>query len=498
MRGLGVVGCRRLGLAGSLGVGAGGWAAGRLPAHDPWGWWTERGHAVTTAGTVLVYAGLTALVVAWWAYGRTGASVRHTLVTLTWWVAPLLLVPPLYSADVYSYVAQGAMVLEGHDVYSQGPSVLDPGGFAGDAAASVGGHWSDTPAPYGPFFLLLARGAAALTGGTLVPAVLVLRLAAVAALLLIVWAVRRLAREYGADESGALRLAALNPLLLIHVVGGAHNDGLMAGLALAGAVCALRGRWVLGAVLIGLAMMVKSPAGLALLFVGVMVGRSSAGSPARRIARGAFGPGLVAAATVLLVSVVSGTGFGWLHTQGVAAAIHTWLSLSSDLGAGLGALAHLATGADGDTVKSAVQLLGLAAAGALIARLGWRSATGRLDPVLALGLALTALVVLSPMVQPWYVLWGVPFVAVRACRGPAGQGLAALSAALVYETHPSGSTPGIGFAVAGAVAVAGVLLLRREAAADRLGSEGGGGIGVPGPRRADGVREGVRAGAASV
>ncbi|MFD6424138.1 polyprenol phosphomannose-dependent alpha 1,6 mannosyltransferase MptB [Streptomyces sp. NPDC060198] len=495
MRGLGVVGCRRLGLAGSLGVGAGGWVAGKLPAHDPWGWWTGRGPAVTTAGAALAYTGLTVLVVAWWAYGRNGACARHTLVTLAWWVAPLLLAPPLYSADVYSYVAQGAMVLEGHDVYSQGPSVLDPAGFAGDAAASVGRNWTDTPAPYGPFFLLLARGAVALTGGTLVPAVVLLRLVAVAALALIVWAVRRLAREYGADESGALWLAALNPLLLIHVVGGAHNDGLMAGLALTGAVCALRGRWVLGAVAIGLATMVKSPAGLALLFVGVMVGRASAGSPARRISTGLFGPGLVAAATVLAVSAVSGTGFGWLHTQSVAAGIHTSLSVSSDLGAGLGALAHLTAGADHDAVKAAVRFLGLAAAAVLVARLGWRSAVGRTDPVLALGLALTALVVLSPMVQPWYLLWGVPFVAVRACRGPAGRRLAVLSAALVYETHPSGSTPATGFAVMGAVAVVGLLLLRREAAAERTGSEGGG-IGVPGPRRADTVRDGVPTGAA--
>ncbi|MCX5396394.1 polyprenol phosphomannose-dependent alpha 1,6 mannosyltransferase MptB [Streptomyces sp. NBC_00102] len=495
MRGLGVVGCRRLGLAGSLAIGAGGWAAGRLPVHDPWGWWTDRGPTVTTAGAALAYAGLTALVVAWWAYGRTGASVRHTLVTLAWWVAPLLLTPPLYSADVYSYVAQGAMVLEGHDVYSQGPSVLDPAGFAGDAAASVGLHWTDTPAPYGPFFLLLARGAVALTGGTLVPAVLALRLVAVGALLLIVWAVRRLAREYGADESGALWLAALNPLLLIHVVGGVHNDGLMAGLALAGAVCALRGRWVLGAVLIGLAMMVKSPAGLALLFVGVVVGRGSAGTPARRIVTGVFGPGLVAATTVLAVSVLSGTGFGWLHTQSVAAGIHTSLSLSSDLGAVLGTLAHTVAGADPEAVKSAVRLLGLAAAAALVARFGWRSATGRLDPLLGLGLALTALVLLSPMVQPWYALWGVPFVAARACRGPAGRGLAVLCAALVYETHPSGSTPGIGFAVMGVVAVTGWLLLRREAAADRATS---GGAGVPGPRRAGTVRDGVATGAAPV
>ena len=130
-----------------------------------------------------------------------------------------MVAPPLYSADVYSYIAQGAMVLEGHDVYEVGPSVLDPGGPGGDAAASVGGHWTDTPAPYGPFFLILARGVAWATGGTIVPAVLGMRLIALAALVLIVWALRHLAREHGRSRGAALWLGALNPLLLIHVVG---------------------------------------------------------------------------------------------------------------------------------------------------------------------------------------------------------------------------------------------------------------------------------------
>ncbi|MEU7282606.1 polyprenol phosphomannose-dependent alpha 1,6 mannosyltransferase MptB [Streptomyces sp. NPDC045431] len=459
------VGYRRLGVAGAVAVAAGGWAAGSLPARDPWGLWVAHGTATTVAAAVLAYAGLTLLIAAWWGYGRGAREVpvRETLRTLAWWAGPLLLAPPLYSADAYSYIAQGAMVLEGHDVYGAGPSVLDPGGLGGDAAASVGGHWTDTPAPYGPVFLALAQAVTWVTGGTIVPAVLGLRLIAVGALALTAWALRSLARERGGSESGALWLGALNPLLLIHVVGGVHNDGLMIALMLAGVVCALRGRWILGSALVGLAAMVKSPAAVALLFIGVIVARAAAGPRARRLATGLLAPGLVAAAVAAAATLLTGTGFGWLRTQGVAGTIHTALSATSDLGLGLGHALHLLAGTDPAPVKAAVQQLGLAAALALIAYLAWRSLRGHLHPAHALGLALLALVALSPVVQPWYLLWSVTALAATATPDsrivPA---LAVLSAALPYETQPSGHTPAYGFVLAGLVCVGGAWLVRRE------------------------------------
>ena len=265
-------GCRWLGAGGSLAVAVGGWAAGTLPVRGGWGLWEPRGSALTVAGAVLAYLGLTLLVAAWWRYGVLLArGLRHgVLATLACWTAPLLLAPPLHSADVYSYIAQGAMVLEGHDVYGAGPSVLGPGELGADAAAR-----SRKAGPYGAgvsvqFPPTLAAGFVKLTGGAVVPAVLGMRLIALGALALIVWAVRGLGG--GRDGTGgALWLAALNPLLLVHVIGGTHNDGLMIGLMLGGVLLATRGRWVLGSVLVGLAMMIKSPAAVALLFIGVLL-----------------------------------------------------------------------------------------------------------------------------------------------------------------------------------------------------------------------------------
>ncbi|MGW6538845.1 polyprenol phosphomannose-dependent alpha 1,6 mannosyltransferase MptB [Streptomyces sp. NPDC055011] len=441
-------GCRWLGAAGSLAVAVGGYAAGALPVIGGGPLWSPRASGAETAGAVLAALGLTLLVAAWWRYGVLLArgAAGGALGTLTAWAAPLLLAPPLHSADVYSYIAQGAMVLEGYDVYDAGPSALRPDQLGADAAASVGGNWTDTPAPYGPAFLLLAEAVVRLTGGAVVPAALLFRLVAVGSLALIVWAVRGFGRG-----DGALWLAALNPLLLVHVVGGVHNDGLMIGLMLAGVLLAVRGRWVLGSVLVGCAVMVKSPAAVALLFIAVIVARRGT------LLKGLLPPA-VAGAVAAGASLLSGTGFGWLGTQSVAGAIHTPLSLTSDLGLALGTL----VADDPEPVKGVVQQVGLLAAAVIIAVLALRAYRGRIDPVLGLGYGLVALVALSPMVQPWYLLWGTAVVAAVAWHSRAGQVLAVFSAALVYETQPAGHTPWYGFAAAGLVLAIGLLWLRRE------------------------------------
>ena len=58
---------------------------------------------------------------------------------------------------------------------------------------------------------------------------------------LIVWATPRLARRCGVAEVSALWLGAANPLLIMHLVAGIHNEALMLGLMLAGTEFALRG-----------------------------------------------------------------------------------------------------------------------------------------------------------------------------------------------------------------------------------------------------------------
>src|SRR5918912_3965870 len=70
------------------------------------------GHSATEA---LFYVGVAALVAAWvalgWQVSRSGApSLRALLVIGALWCVPLALGAPLFSRDVYSYLAQGTIL----------------------------------------------------------------------------------------------------------------------------------------------------------------------------------------------------------------------------------------------------------------------------------------------------------------------------------------------------------------------------------------------------
>ncbi|MER7463014.1 polyprenol phosphomannose-dependent alpha 1,6 mannosyltransferase MptB [Streptomyces sp. NPDC097981] len=408
--GLTVRGCRLLGTLGSVLLAAGSWSAGALPLGVPGGIWAQRSPAQTVLGAAASYTGLVLLVVAWWRLGgllREREPVgRGQLRAVLWsWVLPLVPGPLLFSSDAYSYVAQGALAVRGWDVYRLGPAVL-----GGPLAHNVPEMWRDAPAPYGPLAVTATRAVVAVTGEHhTVAAVLGMRLVALVGLGLIVWGVRHLASGWGGGEAGALWAAVLNPLALVHLVGGAHNEALMLGLTAAGLLAFRRGRWVLGTVVLTAAALVKVPASAALLCAAAW---SAGGRPDRRSRwLRAAGIALAALAALVLGVTVCGQGWGWLSTLRGPAQVYTVLSPSTDVGRLLGLLSEgFGVGTAADAVaaaRSVGMLLGIGA----VAFCAWRAP--RTGPEHATGMALLGLVVTAPVVQPWYVLWGtVPLAAV--------------------------------------------------------------------------------------
>lgn len=428
------------GFAGAVLLAGGGLAAGALPARDLFGLAAPREYPGW--GLVVSYAGLALLIAAWWRLGRPIRAgeipdQRKLIVTLALWATPLLLAPPLFSRDVYSYLAQGAMVGEGLDVYRHGPAA-----FGGPLAAEVPALWQHTPTPYGPLFLLVAAGVAAVSGAHLTAGIVGMRLVAVAGVALVTAVLPGLARRCGVDPSAALWLGVLNPLVLTHLVAGAHNDALMLGLLVAGLAAALARYPGLGAALVALAALVKAPAALGLLFVvpiwwGQLTGRW------RRI-RAALAAGTVAAGTTVVVTAVAGTGYGWVGALDTPVSPQNW-SLVSGLGHLTGAL-------------SLWRWVGLAAAVACGLALWLRR--DRLGPVYAVGLCLGAFVLFGPALRPWYLLWGLVPLAAAAPDGRMRRLAAAACAGFAVVVLPSGFAPGaeqVAQAVLG-VAVAAILI----------------------------------------
>ncbi len=374
-----------------------------------------------TLAIALTYAGMALLIVAWAgvalllrrvgaaASGLTVAGLTRIAVT---WAVPLLLAPPLFSRDIYSYLAQSAMVGRGFDPYALGPAAAL--GVDDPLVRSIPTLWRDTPAPYGPLFLLVGRGFAALTGDDAGLGIAAHRLLALAGLALVFWALPRLARRAGVDAGRALWLGAANPLMVFHVVSGAHNEAVMVGLVLAGLEIGMRAgeraldpRLLAGGMLIVAASAVKLPALLALGFLGMEWARRRGG----RTGDVAIAAGVLGAVTAVVYTVLStgtGVGWGWIDVLYVPGLTLSWLSASTVLGMVGGWIGVL--GGLGDHGASVVALgrgAGLVAAAAVCGWLLLSTLRGRLDPVAGVAAGMAAVVLLGPAAQPWYLLWAV-------------------------------------------------------------------------------------------
>jgi alpha-1,6-mannosyltransferase len=453
---------RRLGLTGSLLMGVGALGAGALPVPNP-----LFGLRVislparnATAAIAITYAGMGMLVLAWLWIGRmlrargavAPAPDRPQLArTGLLWALPLALAPPMFSKDVYSYLAQSAIAARGLDPYSLGPAAAL--GVDNPLTRTIPTIWRDTPAPYGPLFLMLGRGITELTGSDVVQGVFAHRVLALGGVALLIWALPRLARRCDLDAGLVLWLGAVNPLVLFHLVSGIHNEGLMIGLMLAGVELALQGLdrappdrgglreplFLAGAVVVALGASVKLPAILALGFLGMAAARRRGGRT-RDVAAAAAVLAAVAGAVVVTLGVGSGLGFGWVGTQGTANVIRSWMSLSTDLGQLSGQVGILAgLGDHTDTVLTITRGAGGVAAALVCVRLLLAVLRGRIDPVTGLGVGLGAVVLLGPVVHPWYLLWAaIPLAATRGMPRHRRVALAA-SALLAVMLPPTGA-----------------------------------------------------------
>ncbi len=197
---------------------------------------------------VMVYSGLLLLMRVWLRLAEVmklhaGSPIPRLWVILALWAIPMVIAPPLFSRDVFSYAAQGEMTSHHLDPYILGPCSLGSSPYVNP----VDPLWCNTPAPYGPFFLFLAGSFARLTGHHQLATVVALRVLEVVAVALIGWGVSQLARGLRRDPGEAFVLAAMNPLILLTIIGGAHNDAIMAGLLVIGVALAIRDRPICGA-----------------------------------------------------------------------------------------------------------------------------------------------------------------------------------------------------------------------------------------------------------
>jgi alpha-1,6-mannosyltransferase len=390
---------RYLGLAGSVLLAV---AAYRAGASSPW-------HPTITPRTILDgrdgvltpvawLLGTLLLTGAWWAGRHAVPSTRWAYVTAALWVVPLLPMLPLGSYDVYSYACQGWQQAHGLDPYAGGVDVL--GCPWRDAVAPT---WYDSPAPYGPVFLVLAG----LTTHTSSLAVTVagLRIIAVLGVLLTAAGLPVLARRAGVDPGRAVWLALACPLVAIHLISGAHNDAVMIGLMVAGLALAAAiqkpAALVAAGVLFGLAAGVKVTAIVVIPFAVLLSNQ--------RI-RAAFALGGGALIAVAGVSLAAGRGLGWVTNLSGSGVSIQWTSPPTAVGMTIDLITRTP---DPDSAAIVVtRAIGVVVLAVVLVVLWWRNR----NPLLGAGLALAATVALAPVFHPWYATWPLTVLAATLVR----------------------------------------------------------------------------------
>ena len=388
-------------------------APGAAPA-GPFAWLARTLGVASIHGNALVGLSVTALVLSAAAFlcflsvsWKAGISLRAVVVMAVLANLAVLFLPLLASRDVYSYIGYGNIV----SLHHANPYVQTPADFPHDAVALlVGPKWFGTPAVYGPAFTalsgLITRAVDDVSGQ--VAAFRALSVAAsLGTIALIASSARRLRPELAVFAVAAF---GLNPVVLFQSVASGHND-LLVAFSVAGALAlVIRERELPAVGVLTLGALVKATGALPLLLLLVWcIARRPAGE---RLRAGVSRIGLAAAITAAFavpffqlhdptLGMVELAGHqGWLAPSRLVARVMEALG-----GGALAGTARLAFGA-----VLLVMIVMLARHVARVAR-ATDTVAGRTDELGATwGWSLLLLMLLGPVLLPWYVTWGLPLV----------------------------------------------------------------------------------------
>ena len=360
------------------------------------------------------------------------------VASAAFWLAPLLLSVPLFSRDTYSYLAQGALLRDGFDPYAVGP--IDNPNALLDNVSPI---WTITTAPYGPAFIMIAKLITMLVGNHVIAGTMLLRLCMLPGFVLLIWATPRIARHIGANVPIALWICALNPLVIIHLMGGVHNEMLMVGLMAAGIALTLNSRHIAGIALIAVGVAVKATAGIALPFMVWVWMRHLCERrgyrPLRAFAAAAGTSVLIFVAVFAVLSGVAGVGLGWLTALAGSVKIINWLSIPTAAANLIHAIGGLFFSVSFYAVLQVTRAVGIAIVAVALPLLWWRFRHDDRQALTGIAWAMLVVVLFAPAALPWYYSWPLAVLAPLAQSRRAVAAIAAFSTWIMVIFKPDGA-----------------------------------------------------------
>ena len=291
-----------------------------------------------------------------------------------------VVVPPAESGDVWAYSWYGRVVAHYHASPYTTPASHRP---SDKWARHVDPVYKDTKSVYGPVFTAVSGAGMLLFGFSFLAARLFFQLLAAACVLAVLVLVWRRTRS-----PAAVAVIGLNPLVVISVVNGAHNDAWVGLAVVVGIVLATRDSMRWAGLAFAVAALIKVAAVLPLLAVGLWAWRKRGWRPAAEMCGAAALAGLVGYGIVGGTTAIGPLRAAQLHFSGPS----VWKGPSRWLG-GHGLSRWIAT-----TATATVVVLTLFLA---------RRRLDHANPALVAGGAVFAYCLLGPYVLPWYVFWGL-------------------------------------------------------------------------------------------
>ena len=354
-----------------------------------------------------------------------------------------VLAPILLSRDVYSYAAYGrSLALHHANPYATAPSAFPHDPFTPVTSP----EWRDTRSVYGPAFTLLSAGIARLWSGSPAATIATFKVVAAVAVAAAAGFGAAAARLWGARARAptAVLLIALNPVIVIHTVGGGHNDALVAaGLAGAAFLAAPRAKsegpppFAVTAVLT-LTALVKIVAAIPLL---LWVWSVAASRPRDRRARAVGEHAAVAAAIAAAGTIPVLAGWRTVTALANLASRQGWASGARLVARGAEAVGRgLGPAALGTTLGGLVYAAFLV----LFVLVLWRLRDGPALPPGRWAAGLLSFALAAPYLLPWYSAWFLCVLALVADEGLLWMGVAA-SCLLALTGVPAepGSAPAL-------------------------------------------------------
>lgn len=331
------------------------------------------------------------------------------------WAAPLLFAVPIFSRDLFAYVAQGRLMVSHIDPYTSGIATL-PGWFS----LGVDPLWADTSTPYGPLYLLIEGTAVRLAGwNDPEVSIALLRMVSVVGVVASAYYLLRIARLRGLSLPMTAWIVVANPLTLLLFVAAGHNDAVMLAGILSALFYAMTGRRALAIVLLAAAIAVKPIAILALPVLALFWLRSDA--PLRERMRLWLVTGLAAVGLVGALGVVLGIGMGWVVAMIVPGSIEHWYAPLAAITTVIGGAFEF-VGQDPTVAVSIVKAVALLAAAAVV--LALMTSRRAIDPIARLTGSLLAVITASTAIHPWYAMWVFPLAALATRWRPEQRHLA--------------------------------------------------------------------------